>query len=77
MVTVPPWRLPGYDGVGAATAHRYVTEIVELLAELAPELRQALRIAGRKADVILNGPLVATDRLPGSCTTRAKHRPGA
>ncbi|GAA2582120.1 transposase family protein [Actinomadura fulvescens] len=29
-------------GVGTATAHRYVSEVVELLAELAPDLLQAL-----------------------------------
>jgi hypothetical protein len=52
-------------GVGIATAHRYVTEVVELLAELAPDLREALRIAARKAYVILDGTLVATDRLSG------------
>ncbi|MFC5748099.1 helix-turn-helix domain-containing protein [Actinomadura rugatobispora] len=27
--------------VGAATAHRYVIEVIELLAELAPDLQQA------------------------------------
>jgi DDE superfamily endonuclease len=42
--------------VGAATAHRYVTEVVDLLAELTPDLRQAadrstqgLRHPGRHA----------------------------
>jgi hypothetical protein len=53
-------------GVGAATAHRYVTEVIELLADLAPDLRQAMRIAQRKAYVILDGRLVATDRLSGA-----------
>jgi hypothetical protein len=52
--------------VGAATAHRYVTEVIELLAELAPDLRQAMRTAQRKAYVILDGTLVATDRLSGA-----------
>src|ERR687896_1349515 len=36
-------------GIGAATAHRYVTEVVDLLVELAPDLRQAMRTAQRKA----------------------------
>jgi hypothetical protein len=36
-------------GVGTATAHRYVTEVVNLLAGLAPDLRQAMRIAARRA----------------------------
>jgi len=52
-------------GVGVATAHRYVTEVIELLAELAPDLRKALRIAARKMYVILDGSLIATDRLSG------------
>ncbi len=59
-------RLAAALGVGAATAHRYVTEVVDLLAELAPDLRQALRIAARKAYVILDGTLAATDRLSGA-----------
>ncbi|MGI5201403.1 transposase family protein [Spirillospora sp. CA-108201] len=58
-------RLAAAFGVGAATAHRYVTEVVELLAEQAPDLREALRIAQRKAYVILDGTLIATDRLSG------------
>ncbi|MES9603019.1 MULTISPECIES: transposase family protein [Actinomadura] len=49
-------------GVDAATAHRYVTEMIELLADLAPDLR----IAQRKAYVILDGTLVATDQLSGA-----------
>ncbi|XVQ16144.1 transposase family protein [Spirillospora sp. CA-255316] len=52
-------------GVGTATAHRYVTEVVELLAELAPDLCQALRGAARKAYVILDGTPAAIDRLSG------------
>lgn len=52
-------------GIGVATAHRYITEVVELLAELAPDLREALRVAQRKAYVILDGTLAATDRLSG------------
>ncbi len=59
-------RLAAAFGVGAATAHRYVTEVVDLLAALAPDLRQALRIARRKAYVILDGTLIATDRLSGT-----------
>jgi hypothetical protein len=59
------------SGAGIATAHRYVTEVIGLLAELAPHLRQALRTAARKASVILDGTLIATHRLPGTgCTTR-------
>ncbi|MFE9107885.1 transposase family protein [Actinomadura geliboluensis] len=36
---------------GAATAHRHVTEVVDLLAALAPDPRQALRIARRKVNI--------------------------
>jgi hypothetical protein len=52
-------------GVGLATAHRYVTEVIDLLAKLAPDLREALRAAQRKAYVILDGTLAPTDRLSG------------
>lgn len=59
-------RLAAEFGVGAATAHRYVSEVVDLLAELAPDLRQALRIARRKAYVVLDGTLAPIDRLSGA-----------
>ena len=36
-------------GVGIATVYRYVTEAVEVLAGLAPDLAAAARTAGRKA----------------------------
>ncbi|MGI8332718.1 transposase family protein [Actinomadura scrupuli] len=52
-------------GIGVATAYRYVAEVVDLLAELAPDLREAVRVAARKAYVILDGTLVPTDRLGG------------
>jgi hypothetical protein len=64
-------------GIGVATAHCYVTEVVALLAELAPDLRQALRSAARKAFVILDGSLIATDRLSGAADRlhySGKHR---
>ncbi len=37
-------RLAAAFGIGAATAHRYVTEVIALLADLAPDLREAMRI---------------------------------
>jgi hypothetical protein len=52
-------------GVGRATAWRYVDEVVALLADRAPKLRQAVRDA-RKAGhayVILDGTLIRVDRL--------------
>ncbi|MFB4308384.1 transposase family protein [Actinomadura sp. GTD37] len=58
-------RLAAAFGIGTATAHRYVTEVIALLADLAPDLRKAMRIAQRKAYVILDGTLAPTDRLSG------------
>jgi DDE superfamily endonuclease len=52
-------------GVGVATAWRYVTETVALLAARAPKLRQAVRDA-RKAGyayVVLDGTLIPIDRV--------------
>jgi hypothetical protein len=57
-------------GVGTATAWRYVTETVRLLAARAPRLAPALR-AARKAGhafVVIDGTLIAIDRV-------AKDRP--
>jgi len=51
--------------VGTATAWRYVTETVALLAARAPRLRQAVR-AAKKAGfpfVVFDGTLVRTDRV--------------
>ena len=52
-------------GVGLATAWRYVTETVRLLAARAPKLGLALA-AARKAGhafVIIDGTLIAIDRV--------------
>jgi hypothetical protein len=52
-------------GVGTATAWRYVTETVALLAARAPKLRQAVR-AAKKAGypfVVVDGTLIRTDRV--------------
>jgi hypothetical protein len=57
-------------GVGTATAWRYVTETVRLLAARAPRLGPALR-AARKAGhafVVIDGTMIAVDRV-------AKDRP--
>jgi len=54
--------------------HRYVTEVIGLLAELALSLRRALRIAWRKAYVVPDG---SSRRSTGcrvqatACSTRA------
>lgn len=71
--------------VGAATAHRYVTEVIDLLAELASDLRQAMRIAQRRHGVNIqfltdpHGELIwASPALPWStrdltARPRARH----
>lgn len=74
-------------GIGAANAHRYVTEVIALPADRAPDLREAMRIAQRKAFVILDGTLAPIDRLstrhqlpvdavPQSVSRRAEHHLG-
>ncbi|MGW4913994.1 transposase family protein [Streptomyces sp. NPDC004270] len=50
-------------GVGVATVYRYVTEAVEVLAAVAPDLATAARTAARKAFVILDGTLLSIDRI--------------
>jgi hypothetical protein len=52
-------------GVGTATAWRYVTETVELLAARSPRLRQAVQEAKAAgcAYAVLDGTLIATDRV--------------
>jgi len=53
------------SGVSTATAWRYVNETVALLAARSPKLRRALAAArkGKLAHVVLDGTLIATDRL--------------
>jgi hypothetical protein len=57
-------------GVGTATAWRYVSETVALLAARSPRLRQAARAAAKAgcAHVVLDGTLIPIDRV-------AKDRP--
>jgi hypothetical protein len=52
-------------GVGTATAWKYVTETVALLAARAPELRQAVRAAVKAGYpfAVLDGTLIRTDRV--------------
>jgi hypothetical protein len=52
-------------GVGTATAWRYVTETVALLAARAPGLREAVRGAKKAghAYVVIDGTLIAIDRV--------------
>ena len=52
-------------GVGTATAWRYVTETVALLAARSPKLRQALRDAKKTghAYLVIDGTLIPVDRV--------------
>jgi hypothetical protein len=52
-------------GVGTATAWRYVTETVALLAARSPKLRQALRDASKAghACLVIDGTLIPIDRV--------------
>ena len=52
-------------GVGTATAWRYVTETVALLAARSPKLRQALRDASKAghAYLVIDGTLIPIDRV--------------
>jgi hypothetical protein len=57
-------RAAGF-GIGTATAWRYVTETVALLAARAPKLRQALRDATKAghAYLVIDGTLIPIDRV--------------
>nr|WP_052412116.1 IS5/IS1182 family transposase [Streptomyces mutabilis] len=50
-------------GVSTATAGRYVSETIDLLAERAPSLHEALREPPPEGFVILDGTLITTDRI--------------
>jgi hypothetical protein len=56
-------QLAASFGVGTTTAYRYIAEAVEVLAALAPDLASAVKAASRKAFVILDGTLLAIDRI--------------
>lgn len=51
------------SGISTATAGRYVTETVELLAERAPSLHAALDDLPAEGFVVLDGTLVGIDRV--------------
>jgi hypothetical protein len=50
-------------GIGTSTVYRYGTEAVDLLAALAPTLKEAVRAASRKAFVLLDGTLLPIGRI--------------
>jgi hypothetical protein len=56
-------RLAGGFGIGVATAYRYLREAVDLLAATAPTLAQVLDRVRALVWVILDGTLIATDRV--------------
>ncbi len=58
----PYAQLAAGFGIGTTTAHRYITEAVQLLAALAPTLAEAARTASTKAFVLLDGTLLPIDR---------------
>jgi hypothetical protein len=49
--------------IGTTTAFRYIREAIEVLAALAPSLRDAMTVAMRKAFVIIDGTLLRIDRV--------------
>jgi hypothetical protein len=59
----PYAQLAAGFGVGTTTAYRYVAEAVDLLAALAPTLKEAARTASTKAFVLLDGTLLPIDRI--------------
>jgi DDE superfamily endonuclease len=59
-----PGALARDHGISRATAYRYVDEVIEVLAEQAPDLRQALERAKDQefSHVILDGKIIPADR---------------
>jgi hypothetical protein len=56
-------RLAAGFHIGVATVYRYIRETVDLLAALAPTLRDVVAVARAKAFVILDGTLLPIDRI--------------
>ncbi len=56
-------QLPAGFGVGTTTAYRYISEAVDLLAALAPTLKQAMKTASTKTFVMLAGTHLPIDRI--------------
>ncbi|WP_108934778.1 transposase family protein [Streptomyces ardesiacus] len=65
-------------GIGTTTAHRCITEAVEVLAALAPTLAEVVRTASSKAFVLLDGTLpidrISADRPQAVNRSHAKIR---
>lgn len=67
-------RLAAGFSIGPATACRYIHEAVQLLTALAPDLAAAMRVASRKAHVILDGTLLRIDRIAADHPHAGKHK---
>lgn len=70
-------RLAAAFRIGIATAYRYIRQAVDLLADLAPTLDQAMETVRKKAYVILDGTVLPIERIaadrPYSGDVRARH----
>jgi hypothetical protein len=64
-------------GISRATACRYLDEVVIVLAEQAPDLREALERAKDKgfSHPILDAKVIPCDRCKEPCITRSGSRP--
>ena len=51
--------------IGIATVHRYIREVIDALAALAPNLTEAMKTIRATAFVILDGTLLPIDRIAG------------
>ncbi|CAM5605422.1 hypothetical protein Sdia_35950 [Streptomyces diastaticus subsp. diastaticus] len=56
-------RLAAGFGIGVATVYRYIREVIDLLAAVAPTLTEAMKTVRAKAFVILDGTLLPIDRI--------------
>jgi hypothetical protein len=59
-------------GIGTTTVFRYIQEALDVLADRAPTLEQAIEVARRKAFVTLDGTLLRIDRV---AMTSGRDRP--
>ena len=50
-------------GIGTSTVYRYLREALELLAAMTPTLAEAIKVARRKAYVVLDGTWLRIDRV--------------
>lgn len=67
--------LAGGFTVGVATAHRYNTEALTLLAAMAPTLEEAIAVAAGKAYVISTAACCASTESPWPARTTAPTTP--